>query len=202
VAALSEAKVIILHAFQAAMKEKLLRIGGKEKDFIILPDQGSLATPPGYSLLLEQLAGLVPELLPELAAPAQAGLKAALDRVEQARTQAETIAGKRLQGRVVVVARFQKDFVMFYGLKVAAVIEPGEPSLREFHEVVEAGRAAGAVAVVGNQQSGEKSFAAVAQVLDVPLIMLSNFPEKKEGRLDYEDFLVSNVRALEQGLGH
>jgi len=126
---------------------------------------------------------------------------AARGRVEQVRARAEAMAGDRLQGRAVVVAVFQKEFVSYYRMEPAAVIGNGELSARELDALVAAARERGAVAVVGNQQSGRKGFEAVAELLGLPLVMLSNFPERRDGRLDYSAFLLANVQALVDGVG-
>jgi ABC-type Zn uptake system ZnuABC Zn-binding protein ZnuA len=200
-AALAGAQVIVLHAFQTGIKNKLVAGGFGDKPILSVPDRASLATPPGYLYLLEYLAAHLPETLPELAGPAQAGLAEARARLEQARARAETVAGDRLQGRAVVVATFQKEFVSFYRMEPVAVIGNGELSARELDELVAAARERGAVAVVGNQQSGRKGFEAVAELLGLPLVMLSNFPERRDGRLDYSAFLLANVQALVDGVG-
>jgi zinc transport system substrate-binding protein len=198
--ALLAARAVILHDFQRGMGDKLTRAGFPARRLLIVPEQGSLITPPGYRSVLELLAREIPERVPELKEHTGPGLAAALKRLEKSRDKAEALAGDRLRGRPVVVSEFQAEFVRYFGMAPVAEIKGvGEISTRELADIGEAARAKKALAVVGNEQSGRQRFEAVSQMLSLPLIMLSNFPASGSGHEAYDQLLTANVRALCDG---
>jgi len=70
-------------------------------------------------------------------------------------------------------------------------------SLRNLQDVIQKARKAGARIVVDNRQSSGKAGQTLARQLDLPLVMLSNFPEPdSDGHFSYETTLKKNVLAL------
>ena len=55
-AKLSEADLIVLHDYQAPMRKKLESSLPKARPMLIIAEEGSLITPPGYKRLLDTLA--------------------------------------------------------------------------------------------------------------------------------------------------
>jgi zinc transport system substrate-binding protein len=197
-AALARADLIVLHEFQKAMKNKLLQAGLTTRPVLMVPEKGSHVTPPGYKLVLGYLAENIPPLVPGLEEASREGLTRAMAAADKADKQARELEAGRLSGKPVVAAQFQAEFCEYWGMNVVAKIKPGDMSARELGTILNAATKNRAVAVVGNRQSGQKSFEALADRLSLPLVMLSNFPESDD--LSYQELLLSNLRALIHGV--
>jgi ABC-type Zn uptake system ZnuABC Zn-binding protein ZnuA len=200
-AKLSAADLIVLHDYQEPMQKKLESSLPEARPMLIIAEEGSLITPPGYKRLLETLAREVPQKIPGLRPITRTALEQALASVQKAEDQARTEGAEVLQGKSVVAAHFQAEFCRFWGMEIAAEIDSAESlSAKELDQILKAAKAKRALAVVGNAQNGQNQFEAMAQRLGLPLVMLSNFPEEKDGRASYQTLLISNVRALRDGI--
>jgi ABC-type Zn uptake system ZnuABC Zn-binding protein ZnuA len=103
-----------------------------------------------------------------------------------------------LRGTPVVCSAMSRDLAESMGLRVVAVFARDEDiSVKTLHQILTHARAAGASLVVDNIQSSGKIGRMVAKELDVPFVMLSNFPEEEVAdNLPYLTALSNNCSAV------
>ena len=197
--ALGRAKLVIRHDYQAGMDERLIQTGVPSNRIVSLTSHPSFAIPGAYlalcAELAERLAGCWPEQAPalqeQLAAVRAQGAAAELELAERLRP---------LRGRKVLAARYQKDYCVWAGLEVVAVFQAGtDESAWQLSRAVDMARTAGAQAVIGNRQWGDRHLAALTEATGLPGVLLSNFPHQG-GRGAYWIFVEENVQALLTGL--
>ena len=108
------------------------------------------------------------------------------------------------QGRPVVCAAISRDLVEWYGFEVVATFPRDENvSVQSLQRVLAAARAAGAVLVLDNRQSSGRVGRTLARELEVPLVMLTNFPEPDEippGETTYLRALHGQIEAIRTAL--
>lgn len=197
--AITEADVVVLHAYQEHMGRKLAGSGLSSKPVVLVPEEGSMIVPEGYSDMLRFLSKKLPENVPGLSKPG-ARLEKALKKVSESAAEAKETASGKLEGVPVAAAFFQADFCRWLDMKVVAEIDAGsDVSVSRFHRIMMSARQGNAAMVVGNRQSGQKEYEVLAKRLDVPLVVLSNFPEA-DAKSPYRELLLSNVKALVSAL--
>jgi hypothetical protein len=96
-----------------------------------------------------------------------------------------------------IVSFRQKAFVEFWNFPVVGAFdEPEGTSVRKLGKLIQNGRKAGARAIIGNLQSGDRQATMLSEKIQVPLIVLSNFPGAVPGTCSYLDLLRTNTLKL------
>ena len=198
VSALSSARLFIRHDYQAGMDTGFAKSGLDTGRVVSLVSYPSFAIPSNYVALCAELVPSLVREWPEKEKLIRHGLQSvqgkAVDVERNIRLQT-----KRLQGRKILCARYQKDFCEWIGLVVVAVFNAGtDESAWQLNRAVDMGKTAGAEVVVGNLQWGPQHLKALSEAANLPGMMLSNFPSLG-GEGAYWFFVKNNVDALLKG---
>ena len=144
----------------------------------------------GVGILADELAKAFPEDKAEIATRKERTVhevKAGTERL------AGGIARPGLKGKPVIASFMQKETLEWMGFRVAAVYGRDEAmSAREIVRLSGLGRSCRAIMVVDNLQSGPDTGKGIAGALNVPHVVLTNFPSEK----GYLATLEENVNAV------
>jgi len=122
--------------------------------------------------------------------------------IQAAETFAESIAP--FQGTPAVCAGMSRELAESMGLwAVAEFARDEDVSVRALHQILTRAEEQGAVLVIDNMQSSGKVGRVIADELDVPFVMLSNFPASDSGTAGKPPYLAalsSNYSAVLRAL--
>jgi len=194
-------RAFIRHDYQSHLDQKL-RAAAKDARVIVVESQVSQATPEGYLAGCRVVCGRLKELCPASAEMFDARLAETTERVRRVEAELRPQL-EPLNGKAVLASQHQKGFCEWAGLKVIATFGQGEDmSFKELSELLDSGRKGGAVAVIGNVQRGSREPRAIAEMLRLPVVILSNFPDPEAGQKGFVDLLRDNCRKLLEGIPH
>ncbi len=202
--ALRDADVFVRHDFQAGLDRAAQRAGAVADRTISVTSLPAFTIPSNYVAMCTELAAALKARRPEWADGIAERLAALAVQAEQAAVDAARRA-EAWKGRRVLAAHYQRDFCEWAGLSVVAVFHAGaDESAWLFNRAVDMAKTAGAEAVIGNLQWGQKHLKALEEATGLPGAMLSNFPAGGEAGA-YWNLLQQNLEALERlwhGAGH
>ncbi len=206
VEALNQAKALIIHDYQQAQKDvKALIEASRNPGLItkVIAAQGGLMTPRYQAEATEKVAAALAEIDPanadfykQKAAARKAAINVKADEVKQRLSKAG------IQGTKVIAMLHQADFLRWAGFDVVASYGPPEgftPAL--IADLVAKGKAAGAVLVVDNLQSGPDAGKSIAQEIKAGQVTISNFPGALPNTDTWEQAVDENVRIILAALG-
>ena len=199
VKSLASAILFVRHDFQAGLDADVAKSGLETNRIVAIASRPAFTIPEQYAAMCEELADRLAKTWPDRAAGVQAGLA---DVKRRAKAAEESLGdrSKRLQGRKVLCARYQRDFCRWIGLNVVVVFQAGtDESAWQLNRAVDMAKTAQAEAVVGNRQWGPRHLDALAEAAGLPGIMLSNFPDSGKAGA-YWRLFDANVSALLEGL--
>ncbi|MFH1970454.1 MAG: metal ABC transporter substrate-binding protein [Verrucomicrobiota bacterium] len=180
--------------------EKFLSPFGDNKKYppismISIP--GNWMVPAVQKRAAERIAGILTDKFPQNAETFRANLAAYRKRIDALEAELKPFL-KKLQGRPVLCSTMCVELAQWMGVKVIAEFARDENvSLQNMQNAVRKGRDGKARMIIENQQSSGKLGQTLAKELDVPLAVISNFPEPDSlGSPNYEATLKKNVRAL------
>ncbi|MDD5482743.1 MAG: zinc ABC transporter substrate-binding protein [Kiritimatiellae bacterium] len=158
---------------------------------------GNWMVPAVQKKAAEQTAKILAERFPRNAEIIRAGLAAHCGRIDSLEKELRPFLEKT-RNVPVVCSAMSADYAGWAGLMVAAEYKRDEDlSLRNLQEVIQKARDARARLVIDNRQSSGKTGQTLARELDLPLAVISNFPEPdSSGRASYAVSLRSNVMAV------
>jgi len=198
VAAVAAASLFVRHDYQAGLDAGVQRAGFNTNGLVSLGSFPAFTIPASYVALCTELNSRLAREWPERAAALDQRLRQIENRASDVEKDIR-LRAKRVHGRRVLCARYQKDFCEWFGLSVVATFNAGtDESAWQLNRAVDMGKQAGAEAVVGNAQWGSKHLRALAEATGLPGIMLSNFPDGGEGGA-YWRLVEGNVDALLKG---
>lgn len=131
----------------------------------------------GLDLLAEKLSERFPEYRLQIAAQRD---RAAGEVVATNRNLSERIRRARVSQRPVIASSMLREPLEWMGLRVVG--EYGRPeslSAKEIAELIRVGRKTKAAIIVDNLQSGPEAGKGIAEALQAPHVVLSNFPLEK-----------------------
>jgi len=199
--AIARSELLLRHDYQKHLDSKLQNAGGN-RTVVSLTTSDPQTVPDNYLALCRQVKEALSTAFPALSPTLDANLRKVEAQVGVIGACARERA-KPLGGRPVVASSFQKGFCEWLGLKVVAQFDlEQEMSPRDLESVVRAGEEGGATAVVCNLQRGEREGKPIAERLDVPLVVLSNFPLEPASEDAYAGLLAHNVDRLLEALAH
>jgi zinc transport system substrate-binding protein len=194
VPALRSADAIIRHEYQAVLESKLEEMGVSGATVVVADADGSLLIPDHYGELVARVAEILAELDPPRSQ--QLATATASVRARMAELQSETRARPAPWHGAPVIASFQQaGFSRWLGLAVLAEIgRPEDTSPRDLERLLRLRPAL----VVGSLQEGLQSAATVAERLQVPLVVFSNFPGVDGYGDGYRQLLDGNLLRLDE----
>jgi len=193
-----KADLILLHPFQRDLEQALRPHVPQDGKWLLVEEKAPLTIPEAYResgrTLLQALAARYPGEEPFLKATWARNEREILHLEGRYR---RAFTSRRGSLPPVLVAHRQKAFVSSWGFPVAGVFDtPEGQSLREFGELIRKARKEHVAAVVGNLQNGDRQARALAEKLDVPLVMLNNFPGAEPGTFPYTALLKADCERL------
>lgn len=167
--------------------------GGAPQLFVEAGDRNWMA-PPSYIYGLSIIAAELGNRFPEDRAAIMGRKKVAISAVKK---KSDLLAGKLREsgtyGYPVIASSLQKETLAWMGFRVIG--EYGRPeamSARELVRLTKIGREQKVIMVVDNLQSGPDAGKGIAEALDVPHVVLTNFPSEK----GYAATLEENVNCV------
>ncbi len=188
---LRRASVIVRHDYQQFLEERLadLGVGGR---LVVASTPGSLLIPEHYLALVEQVHGVLLGVLPGAEDQLRHAHQAVAARVSRHAQHARASA-QPWRGRPVVASTMQADFCRWLGMDVVAELPRGEDvSPRELGELM----ALDPDAVIGNLQEGVRAAEVLADRLQCPLVVLSNFPDVDGYGSGWDELFTANLERL------
>ncbi len=199
VRAMTGSDLFVRHDYQSSLDDGLIKSGIDTERIPPVPSHDSFVIPESYAAMCRELAARLadawPDYAPHVHTRARAVEQRAKDEEQRARDRLRPLNGRR-----VLAANYQQAFCEWAGLNVVAVYFAGaDSSAWLLSRAVDMARTAGADAVIGNQQWGERHLEALTEAARLPGIMLGNYPFSGEAGA-YWDFFHANVDALINGL--
>ncbi len=196
---LSSAALFIRHDFQAGLDAGVAKSGLGTNRIVSLASRSAFTIPSNYVAVCEELADCLAQTRPDKTVAIESGLAEVKRKAAEAE-QALADRARRLRGRKVFCACYQRDFCQWLGLNVASTFQAGtDESAWQLSHAADRARMGGAEAVIGNRQWGPRHLEALTEAAGLPGIMLGNFPESGEAGANWRLF-DANVNALLKGL--
>jgi ABC-type Zn uptake system ZnuABC Zn-binding protein ZnuA len=198
---LSRCEVLFRFEFQRGVDEKLSGLTSRGLRIVEVARTDGLCVPEVYLDACRQIAD---GLQGTSAAPAE-GLTERLAAVESRLSKLSASVQKEvedagLRGRKILCSDHQERFCRWLGLDVAATFPRADDmSSSSLHELISTAQKSNVRAVIANLQEGRQAADSIAQRLDVPVIVFSNFPSKEAAQAGFEELLLDNVRSLIEG---
>ena len=195
VAAVSRATMVLYSGIEPWMDSLLDAVGATARVVLLT---GEWTTPDTAADKVDAIAASLSELLPTDAAVFAANAAAYKEELTLLASALRQRADALFVGDIPVISMaWQEPFVTWLGFDVAATYGiPANLSLQDLGELVAAGAAAGAVAVIDNLQSGVNFGAKLAREIGAVHVVLSNFPGAMPGTATVLDLYAQNAKAL------
>lgn len=189
------ADLILRHPFQAGLQAQLEKAGVDPEAIEVVTEEDSLLLPERYLELVASLAGSLGRVapFPDRVPGRVETVRERLERLEaELRGRADV-----LRGAAVLASARQRDYCGWLGLDVVGSLgRPEDLHPRELASLM----SADPEAVVGNLQEGTRAAESLASRLEVPLAVLSAFPDADGWEDGYDALLRGNLLRLEEAL--
>lgn len=205
---LEKCSALLIHVWQRDLPNvaPLLSAGVVSAERVRLIEiQGNWMIPEVQTSALKEIAKILSELDPQ---NAQKYSTRAAQRSEEIVAYAQKLKTQLLQYPLsqdyVVCQTMQEPFVKWLGFPVVVTFERAEDrSAASVAKVVESARKSKVRAVIDNLQSGDpQTGEMLSRMLDVPLVVLTNFPEGLEGTETWEKMISHNLNLILKALGY
>jgi len=193
-AALLSAQVV----FYSGIEPWVERLSGSTKEGALVQFRGSWSTPADAIEKTNAVARILAERIPEGAATFAANAEQYVTKLQAVSDELQRRAAEMNVSVVPVVCmEWQVSFVKWLGFQVAVTYGmPEGLSLRDLVQLAESGRAAKAVLVIDNLQSGIEFGAKLAREVGAVHVVLTNFPGALPKTATLIDMMVRNADAL------
>lgn len=195
----AQADVILVHSFQRNMPqvaEMLDAVKNGHLRFEALAVKGSWLIPEVQKRAVFDIAAALARVDPENAGAIDERVQKRLARIDAIDREIQARLAP-VQGRPVVVAAMQAEFVAWAGLDVLRAYPRVEDMhARQIAGLVDDLRGRPLAGVVDNYQSGSDAGLPLALELKVAHVVLSNFPGSSEDAPDYFSLLRHNAEQL------
>jgi len=102
-----------------------------------------------------------------------------------------------IRGTAVLASVHQEAFCEGLGLDVVATFSAADTAgVGQLDHAVRAAEAANVRAIIANQPEGRRTADALADRLDVPVVMFGNFPAMTDQQATFDALVQANVQAL------
>lgn len=189
---LKDSKLIILHGYQQSLKDKLINIGIDENKILVLESKGNLLIPANYYNFTEAIA----EHMIKTDESSKDIFLSRLEKLEgKIRDAEDMIAEYRplFSNFDIIVSEMQKDFCSHLGFNIKESFRRGEDmSPKDIQRII----SHNADLIIANLQEGIKAAESISDRMNLPLVILSNFPDFSEFGNDYFSLLDRNLNNL------
>lgn len=205
---LQKCSALLIHAWQRHLPNvaPLLDAGVVSGERVrLIETAGNWMIPDVQTSALKEVAKILAELDPQ---NTQQYFTRAEQRSEEIATFAQKVKTQMLRypfaHNYVVCQTMQAPFVEWLGFPVAVTFERAEDrSATSVARVVDAARKSNVRAVIDNLQSGDpQTGKMLSRTLNVPLVVLTNFPGGLEGTETWEKMVTHNVKLIRNALGY
>ncbi len=192
-AMIRQSSLVLMFDFQSGVATKLRQIGGKEKRIILLSEHGGLCVPETYLATCAEIGEKLVEQGWLTHEKYETRLELVRDRMQVLGAEILPLTEK-FRGKSVVCSKNQKEFCVWLGLSVTETFSGKDtPSLSQVLKLVDCGKKAEIVAVIGNIPEGNLVAKHLADEIEVPVCMLANFPDPRVG---FDDMIQKNVQLI------
>lgn len=176
---IAEADLFLQHGFEAFARGLTFADGGPQR--VVLKLDGNAMIPAVHRELTALITDVLCKARPAEASAFQTHAAAYNQQIDQAEMAVQG-ARKKLAGVPVLAAAMNAPFVEWTGCKVIGIFPRDEGlSARTLGTLLQQGKQQGVRLIVDNQQSLGRTGKRLAEELDVPFLVLSNFPPVKDG---------------------
>ena len=191
---LRAAVLVLRHDYQDFLDRKLTDMGASNVSMIEIPTAGSPLIPSNYTDLVKQVRTWFVSAFPGAGNEPGGEQQAVVARTNDLSRKMKNSAGK-WQGKPVIAAVNQKEFLEWLGFTVAGVLErPEDTSPRDIEKLL----SVKAEIIVANYQEGMQGAMSLGKRMNIPVAVLSNFPGVDGYGEDYYQLLEENIRKLEE----
>ncbi|MFC1607474.1 metal ABC transporter substrate-binding protein [Candidatus Latescibacterota bacterium] len=189
---LKKAAVIIRHDFQGVLEDKVTTLTGQDIDTIAVTTPGSLLIPDNYSKLAVETASALTRIFPDDSNEISRRVTSVNIRMmslsEKMQKQAEPWKDKP-----VIASSHQSKLCEWLGFHVTGVMNrPEDTTPRDISKLM----STDVDIVIGNLQEGTQSAVTLGKRMDVPVAILSNFPEAKDYGHGYDQLADINMNRI------
>lgn len=198
VAELQQCRLMFLFDFQQSMDEKLQSIAKDGMKTIAVHAPEGLCLPTSYLEGCGAVHDALCEALPTDRVDYDQALKAVEERMVQMENEIhEQMQRGQLIGAKVIASGHQAVFCRWLGLDVVAAYSgPETASPAQIEALLKQGKATNVCFVIANLQESAQAGEALAQQLNAPVVVFSNFPSMKEGEQTFETLVRANAAKL------
>ena len=190
---LRAASLVIRHDYQGVLEKNISRIGIKAKSIQVVTTDSTPLIPCNYYSLVEQVGAMNKTLFPARAHEINASVVEAGKRTKQLNTQALNSA-LLWKGTPIIAAAHIKEFCEWLGFDVIGVLNrPEETTPRDMENLVKLD----ADMIVCNLQEGSQAASSLSNRMDIPVVILSNFPGAVGFGKTYYNLIEENIVRLE-----
>jgi len=187
--------ILLYHGFEVFLN-RLLNKTAPDFSAVRIAVTGNWLVPEIQRAAALAVAEALGQRRPALAAEFRQNAQAYATEIRLAAEHLEPLR-QRFRGIPTVSAFMNRPYVEWLGFDVVATLQRNpDLSVRRLSQLVTAARRAQARAVLANRQSGSDVGRTVARELDIPLVVLSNFPNPADPR-PYAQVLERNAARLE-----
>ena len=191
---LRSAIMVLRHDYQGMLDRKLTDMGLKNTSTHSLSTLGTPLIPLNYYSLVEAIGSELSiefhEHCQELLYKSEMAKKRTVELAESIQKRASLWKGKP-----VVAAVHQKELCEWLGFEIAGVLErPEDTSPRDLEKLL----SVKAEMVVANLQEGLQGANFLGERMNIPVAVLSNFPDVEGFGTDYYQLTEENMRRLEE----
>ena len=195
---LRRCRALLRFDFQSSLDRVLDGDGTNSPLVVSVTIHGGLCEPDSYLSACRQIADAFVTSGRVQQTNAEARLQAIAGRLGELSQQATNrVAQAGLRGVHVISSIHQKDFCEWLGLNVVATFRPADTaSVAEIDDAISAGKLADVKFVIANLPEGRRTADALAERLKARVVVFGNFPAMENGRVSFDDLLMTNVSAL------
>jgi len=194
-------RVLLRLDFQQSLDRKLAGVSGEGLQIAEVKVPGGLCEPDSYLAVTREIADalVAADLLDRAVADDR------LAAIEKRMVQLKHRCQQRVQpirGAAVLASVHQKAFCEGLGLDVVATFSAADTAgVGQLDHAVRAAEAANVRVIIANQPEGRRTADALADRLDVPVVMFGNFPAMTDQQATFDRLVEANVDALVKAVG-
>jgi len=194
---LRAARVAFFFDFQRSLAERLQESALETTTVIVAPLPG-LSVPSTYVDATKKIAGELAKMNPETSRMLNQKIREVASQMHAIEhVIRQEIASSRWHGCAVVASEHQAAFCRWLGLSVVATLPPSDAATPgKINDLIRLAQEKRVSVVVANLQEGVKTAETIAQQLNVPCVVFSNFPQMTEGEDSFAALVRRNVSAL------
>ncbi|MFC1490272.1 metal ABC transporter substrate-binding protein [Candidatus Latescibacterota bacterium] len=189
---LRSASMIIRHDYQGILEEKIFSINKKNLNVRIISTDSSPLIPNNYYDLVTEMSGIMLELYHDEKSVIDANVANVKKRIDKIKNDLEMVR-TQLSGKPVISSIHVSELCEWLGLDVVGILKrPEETTPSDLAALCNLE----ACLIIGNLQEGTQTAFSLGQKMDIPVAVMSNFPNVDGFGETYIDLINENVDRL------